>query len=61
MAKRSFFFVIFFSLQTTVIVGDKDLAIEATQEAFVRTFEQFGTLRERDKFSSCVLTDQKNT
>ena len=47
--------------QTLAVVGDKDLAIEATQEAFVRAFEQFGTLRDRDKFSSWVLTDQKTT
>ena len=42
--------------QTLAVVGDKDLAIEATQEAFVRAFEQFGTLRDRDKFSSWVIT-----
>ncbi len=42
--------------QTLAVIGDKDLAIEATQEAFLRAFEQFGTLRNRDSFSSWVIT-----
>ncbi|MCL6448539.1 MAG: RNA polymerase sigma factor [Armatimonadetes bacterium] len=42
--------------QVLAVIGDEDLAIEATQEAFVRAFEQFGTLRNQDKFSSWVVT-----
>ncbi len=36
------------------MTGDQDCAVEATQEAFLRAFEQFNTLREPDKFPSWV-------
>lgn len=37
-------------------IGDRECAVEATQEAFVRAFERFGTLRDRDKFSTWVTS-----
>lgn len=42
--------------QVLAVTGNEDLATEATQEAFVRAFEQFGTLRNQDRFSSWVVT-----
>lgn len=38
----------------TNIIGDRECAIEATQEAFVRALERFGTLRDQDKFGPWV-------
>lgn len=36
------------------MTGDRDCAAEATQEAFLRAFERFDTLREPAKFSAWV-------
>lgn len=36
------------------MTGDRDRAAEATQEAFLRAFERFDTLREPEKFSVWV-------
>lgn len=38
----------------TRLFGDRECAAEATQEAFVRAFERFGTLRDRDRFGPWV-------
>lgn len=38
------------------MIGDRECAVEATQEAFVRAFERFGTLRDRDKFGARVAS-----
>lgn len=38
------------------MIGDRECAVEATQEAFVRAFERFGTLRDRDKFGAWVAS-----
>lgn len=40
----------------TRMIGDRDCAVEATHEAFVRAFERFGTLRDRDKFGAWVAS-----
>lgn len=40
--------------QVLLVTGDRDCAIEATQEAFLRAFEQFGALREPEKFPAWV-------
>ena len=38
------------------MTGDQDCAVEATQEAFLRAFERFGTLREPEKFPVWVAS-----
>ena len=40
--------------QVFLVTGDRDCAAEATQEAFLRAFERFDTLREPEKFSVWV-------
>ncbi|MEX0975393.1 MAG: sigma-70 family RNA polymerase sigma factor [Bacillota bacterium] len=40
--------------QVFLVTGDRDCAVEATQEAFLRAFEQFNTLREPEKFPAWV-------
>lgn len=40
--------------QVFLVTGDQDCAIEATQEAFLRAFEQYDTLREAAKFPAWV-------
>ena len=42
--------------QVVAAFGDPDLAEEATQEAFVRAFEQYGSLRDQSKFSPWVTS-----
>lgn len=42
--------------QVLAITGNEELAVEATQEGFVRAFERFGSLRNTDKFSSWVVS-----
>lgn len=40
--------------QIAAITGNIDLAVEASQEAYVRAFERFDTLRDRRKFPAWV-------
>ncbi len=40
----------------TMRFGDRECAIEATQEAFVRAFERFGTLKGTEKFGPWIVT-----
>lgn len=42
--------------QVTSVIGNQEFAIEATQEAFLRAFERFDTLKDMDKFSSWVVS-----
>lgn len=42
--------------QVFLVIGNQDRAVEATQEAFLRAFERFDTLRDPTKFPSWVTS-----
>lgn len=42
--------------QVVAVTGDVECAVESTQEAFLRAFERFDTLRDHSSFSSWVTS-----